>query len=117
MRHDCGTRFDVASAGTKPSAVRPEAVAAMAEIGIDIGSHRSKNVDEFKGQDFDFVITVCDNARATCPMFPGKAKLLHKTFDDPAAITGSEEERLAAFRRVRDELRAWLGSFARAIRA
>ncbi|MEP6716276.1 MAG: arsenate reductase ArsC [Terriglobia bacterium] len=117
LRHDCAERFDVESAGTKPGPIRPEAIAAMAEIGIDIQSHRSKNVNEFSGQDFDFVITVCDNARAACPMFPGKAKRLHKGFEDPAAVEGSEEARMAAFRRVRDEIRAWLASFARAIRS
>jgi arsenate reductase len=117
LRHDCGGRFDVESAGTKPGAVRPEAIAAMDELGIDIRSHRSKHVDEFAGKAFDFVITVCDNAREACPLFPGHSKRLHHSFDDPAAIEGSDEERLAGFRRVRDELRLWLASFARAIRA
>ena len=100
------------SAGTKPSVVRPEAIAAMKESGIDISGHRSKHVDEFEGQRFDYVITVCDNARESCPVFFGAAKRLHHSFDDPAALNGTEEERLAVFRRVRDELRAYLAEFA-----
>jgi len=111
LRHDAGDRFDVSSAGTKPSHVRPEAIAVMDELGIDISTHRSKHVDEFAGQSFDYVLTVCDHARESCPLFPGRAVRLHHSFDDPAAVEGSEIERLAAFRRVRDELRAYLRSF------
>ncbi|MBV9926297.1 MAG: arsenate reductase ArsC [Acidobacteria bacterium] len=107
-------RFEVYSAGTRPSAVRPEAVEAMREVGVDIRSHHSKPVDEFAGREFDYVITVCDNARASCPAFPGKAERIHWSFDDPAAVEGGRDERLAAFRRVRDEigerLRAWTES-------
>ncbi len=77
LRHEGGDRFDVFSAGTKPSRVRPEAIAAMNDIGIDISGHRSKPVDEFVGQDLDYVITVCDNAKETCPVFPGTVKRLH----------------------------------------
>jgi arsenate reductase len=113
LRHDAGERFEVESAGTKPSAVRPEAIAAMRELGIDIGSHRSKSVEEFDGQHFDYVITVCDSARESCPVFFGTAARLHQSFDDPAALNGSEDERLALFRRVRDELRTYLTDFAR----
>jgi len=112
LRHDAGERFDVESAGTKPSSVRPEAIAAMRELGIDISGHRSKSVAEFEGQTFDYVITVCDNARESCPVFFGGAKRLHHDFDDPAASNGSEEKRLALFRRVRGELRAYLARFA-----
>ena len=112
LRHDAGERFDVESAGTKPGLVRPEAVAVMKELGIDISGHRSKHVDEFEGQRFDYVITVCDNARESCPVFFGAAGRLHRSFDDPAALEGSEEERLTVFRRVRDELRAYLAEFA-----
>ena len=109
LRHDAGERFDVASAGTKASAVRPEAIAAMRELGIDISGQRSKNVNEFDGQRFDYVITVCDNARETCPVFFGAATRLHRSFEDPpAAHVGTFEERLAVFRRVRDELREYL---------
>jgi arsenate reductase len=113
LRHDAGDRFDVESAGTKPGIVRPEAIAVMNELGIDISGHRSKHVDEFAGQQFDYVITVCDNARESCPVFFGAAKRLHHSFDDPAAGSGSEEERLSLFRRVRGELRAYLADFAR----
>lgn len=112
LRHDAGDRFDVESAGTKASFVRPEAIAAMREIGIDISGHRSKHVDELARQHFDYVITVCDNARETCPVFFGAAEKLHHDFEDPAALSGSEEERLAVFRLVRDQLRAYLRDFA-----
>lgn len=111
LRHDAGERFEVFSAGTKPSHVRPEAIAVMGEIAIDISSHRSKHVDEFAGQVFDYVLTVCDNARESCPLFPGHAVTIHRNFEDPAASQGSEEERLDAFRRVRDEIREYLKSF------
>ena len=100
------------SAGTKPGGVRPEAIAAMRELGIDIAGHRSKHVDEFEGQRFDYVITVCDNARETCPVFFGAVHRLHHDVEDPAAHTGPEDERLAAFRSVRDELRTYLAEFA-----
>jgi arsenate reductase (thioredoxin) len=112
LRHDAGERFEVESAGTKPSSVRPEAIAAMRDLGIDIGRHRSKSVEEFDGQHFDYVITVCDSAREHCPVFFGAAERLHHSFDDPAALDGSAEERLALFRRVRDELRTYLAEFA-----
>jgi arsenate reductase len=111
LRHDAGDRFTVESAGTKPSIVRPEAIAVMKEAGIDITSHRSKHVDEFAGQVFDYVLTVCDNAKESCPVFFGRATRLHHSFNDPAAVEGSEEKRLAAFRKVRDELRAYLRKF------
>jgi arsenate reductase len=112
LRHDAGERFEVESAGTRESFVRPEAIAAIREIGIDISGHRSKNVDEFAGQQFDYVITVCNNARETCPVFFGAAEKLHHSFEDPAVFIGSNEQRLAVFRRVRDELRAWLREFS-----
>ena len=112
LRHDAGDRFDVVSAGTKPTAVRAEAVAAMKELGIDISRHRSKSVDEFAGQQFDYVLTVCDHARENCPVFPGHAVRIHHSFEDPAAVMGPDEERLAAFRTVRDELREYLAGFA-----
>jgi len=111
LRHDAGDRFDVESAGTKPSDVRPEAIAAMQELGIDISGHRSKSVDEFVGQQFDYVLTVCDNAKESCPIFPGRTVTIHHSFDDPADVKGSQEERLAVFRRVRDELREYLKAF------
>lgn len=108
LRHDSGGRLEVASAGTRPGQVRPEAVAVMAEIGIDIGGHRSKAVDEFLGQAFDVVLTVCDHAAESCPTFPGDGRRLHHAFSDPAAVRGSQTEQLAAFRSVRDELRVFL---------
>ena len=115
LRHDAGERFDVESAGTKPGIVRPEAIAAMKELGVDISGHRSKSVDEFEGQRFDYVITVCDNAKESCPVFFGAANRLHHSFDDPPPMSqGTDEERMAIFRRVRDELRAYLAEFAQA---
>lgn len=111
LRHDAGDRFEVDSAGTRPSRVRPEAIAVMRELGIDLSGHRSKNVDEFRDRGFDYVLTVCDNAKETCPIFAGHANRLHHNFEDPAAVEGTEEERLLAFRRVRDQIRAYLRSF------
>ncbi|MDQ6933408.1 MAG: arsenate reductase ArsC [Candidatus Eremiobacteraeota bacterium] len=108
LRHDAGESFDVESAGTKPSQVRPEAITVMKEIGVDISSHRSKSVDEFSGQNFDYVLTVCDNAKESCPLFAGKTVTIHHNFEDPAAVQGSEEERIVVFRRVRDEIRDYL---------
>jgi arsenate reductase (thioredoxin) len=111
LRHDAGDRFEVESAGIKPGRVRPEAIAAMKELGIDISGHRSKHVDEFQGQSFDYVLTVCDNARESCPVFPGQTKRIHCAFEDPAAFQGTEEQRLALFRRVRNEIRDYLRTF------
>jgi arsenate reductase len=113
LRHDAGDRFEVSSAGVKPSHVRPEAIAVMKELGIDLTGHRSKHVDEFAGQHFDYVLTVCDNALESCPVFPGGAVMIHQNFVDPAAARGPEQERLALFRKVRDEIREYLGSFPR----
>lgn len=111
LRHDGGASFEVESAGVEPSFVRPQAVKVMSEIGIDISNHRSKPVEEFLGQEFDYVITVCDNARERCPIFPGKAERIHWSFDDPAAVAGEEEVILETFRRVRDEIRERLRTF------
>ncbi len=111
LAHDAADRFEVESAGTKPGRVRPEAIAVMKELGIDISGNRSKHVDEFQGQSFDYVLTVCDNTKESCPVFPGQSKDLHKAFDDPAAFQGTEEERLALFRRVRNEIRDYLKTF------
>jgi arsenate reductase len=113
LRHDAGNVYEVFSAGTKPSHVRPEAIVVMREVGIDISGHRSKSVDEFAGQDFDYLITVCDNAKESCPVFPAKTKRVHWSIADPAAVQGSQGEALTAFRRVRDELRARLQAFAK----
>jgi arsenate reductase len=111
LRHGAGDRFEVFSAGTRPGSVRPEAVAVMREMGIDISRHRSKSVNEFVAQPFDYVLTVCDNAKESCPIFPGGALTIHQNFEDPAALQGSEAERLALFRRVRDEIRQYLRDF------
>ena len=88
LRADHGDQFEVESAGTRATHVRPEAIAAMKEIGIDISGHRSKAVDEFADQTFDYVLTVCDNANESCPIFPGHGNRIHHSFDDPAAVAG-----------------------------
>jgi arsenate reductase len=106
-----GDKFEVESAGIAPTSVRPEAIEAMREIGIDISGHRSKSVEEFLDQEFDYVITVCDNANENCPIFPGKAERIHWSFNDPAAVEGSDEKRLTAFRKVRDEIRDRLNTW------
>src|SRR5689334_10717515 len=109
LREMGGDRFEVESAGVNPSQVRPEAVEAMREIGVDISGHRSKSADELVGRDFDYVITVCDNARETCPVFPCRAERVHHSFEDPPAPGAADpESTLAIFRRVRDEIRDWL---------
>lgn len=115
LRYDAGDRFQVASAGTTPTRVRPEAIAVLSELGIDISGHRSKAVDEFADQSFDYVITVCDHTYENCPVYPGHGKRIHHGFEDPAAAQGSEEERLQAFRGVRDQIREWLREFARQV--
>jgi arsenate reductase (thioredoxin) len=104
LRSFGGGRFEVCSAGTKPSVVRPEAIAVMSELGIDLSGHRSKHVQEFDGQHFDYVITVCELANESCPIFPGDTERIHWSAPDPAAVEGGETERLGAFRRVRDSL-------------
>ena len=111
FRHEGQGAYEVASAGTKPSHVRPEAIAVMKELGIDISGHRSKSVNEFEGQSFDYVVTVCDNARDNCPVFPAGTDRIHWSFEDPAAVQGGEQERLAAFRRIRDEIHERVKSF------
>ena len=110
------SNFEVESAGVAPSSVRPEAVEAMSEIGIDISEHRSKSVDEFAGRSFDYIITVCDNAKETCPVFSGSATRIHQSFvDPPPENVGDYQSRLKIFREVRDELKDWLTDFARKI--
>lgn len=103
--------IEVHSAGTNPSRVNPLAIDAMKEIGIDISGHRSKSVEEFAGQRFDVVITVCDNAKESCPIFSGAPERIHWSYPDPAAVEGSEEEKLQAFRAVRDDLQHRFRSF------
>jgi len=111
LRNDAGDRFAAFSAGVEPSYVRPLAIQAMREVGIDIGAQRSKSVDEFSGEEFDYVITVCDNANERCPVFPGKTKRIHWSFEDPAAASGDEAAQLAVFRRVRDQIRDQLSQW------
>jgi arsenate reductase len=111
LRDLAGDRFEVASAGVAPTQVRPEAIAVMREIGIDISQHHSKSVDDFTTQRFAYVITVCDNANEQCPIFPGNTKRLHWSFEDPAAAEGDDESRLGVFRRVRDEIHQRLRLF------
>jgi arsenate reductase (thioredoxin) len=111
FRHEGRGAYAVESAGTHPSRVRPEAIAVMKELGIDISGHRSKSVDEFAGQKFDYVVTVCDNARDNCPVFPGGTERIHWSFEDPAAVEGADGERLAAFRRIRDQIHEKVKAF------
>jgi arsenate reductase len=113
LRKALGPGFRVASAGSKPAGyVHPLAVRALAEIGIDIGNHRSKHLDEFLADEVETVITVCGNADQACPVFPGQLNRHHWGFDDPAHATGSEEDQLAVFRRVRDEIRRVFEAYA-----
>lgn len=111
LRHLAGDRMEVFSAGTRATSVNPHAIRAMAERGIDISHHRSKHLNEFLGQPFDYVITVCDAAAETCPVFPGRSERIYWSLPDPAAVEG-ELAKAEAFRRVRDELetrfKAWL---------
>jgi arsenate reductase (thioredoxin) len=112
LREYGGGRFEAFSAGTEATAVRPEAIKAMAEVGIDISGHESKTVDRYLGQPFAWVITVCDQAREACPVFPGADETAHWGFDDPSAATGDEDARMAVFRRVRDEIARRVRMFA-----
>jgi arsenate reductase len=109
LLHMAGKSFDVFSAGTRPAGLNPNAVKAMSEIGIDISGYRSKSVDEFLGQQFDYVVTVCDNAKESCPIFPGMGKRVHHGFPDPAAA--AVDEPMALFRQIRDEIQKWLSEF------
>lgn len=101
-------KFQAYSAGTQPSMVNPFAIKVMSEIGIDLSNHRSKDVKEFKGWSFDYVVTVCDQALEACPFFPGAIKYLHKGFTDPSTAKGDYEEKMRVFRRVREEIKNWI---------
>ena len=107
LRHFANGRFEVSSAGVEAHGLNPRAAAVMLEDGVDISSHTSKTVDVFKGQHFDLVLTVCDNARERCPWFPGGTKQLHRDFPDPAQVQGSEAEVMEAFRQVRNLIKAY----------
>ena len=111
LREIGGAAFEAFSAGVEPSHVRPLAIAAMREIGVDISGHRSKSVDEFLDQGFAYVITVCDNANERCPVFPGAVKRIHWSIEDPAAAEGDDDAQLEVFRRVRKELERRLSEF------
>lgn len=111
LRHLAGDRFDVSSAGTHPVGLNPLAVQAMHELGADLSGHRSKNMSEFTDQTFDYVVTVCDRAKDSCPRWPHAATLLHWSFADPAAASGTEAERLRSFRTIRDQIRARIEEF------
>ncbi len=115
LRHLAGDRFEVASAGTEARGVNPLAVRAMAEHGVDISGQRSKTLERFLDDGWDYVVTVCDSANEACPVFPRAATRVHWSFDDPSRARGSDEERVVVFRRVRDEIEtritAWLRQF------
>ena len=118
LRQTAGDIITVASAGSKPAGyVHPLAIKAMSEIGIDISAHVSKHMNDFLSQPIHTVITVCGNADQACPTFPGQVQRHHWPFDDPAHATGSEDEQLKVFRRVRDEIRAVFGAYAAGLRA
>jgi arsenate reductase (thioredoxin) len=110
LRQLAGDRLEVFSAGTKPVGLNPNTVTALAEVGIDISKNRSKSVDEFAGQQFDYVITVCDNAKESCPLFLGGERI-HHSFEDPASAP--KDQQLEKFRQVRDEISNWLHDFVR----
>lgn len=111
FKHFAGDRAEVYSAGVETHGVNPRAIATMAEDGIDISTHTSNHVDEYRDIDFDYVITVCDNAREVCPYFPSKAQQFHQNFKDPAKATGTEEEIMQEFRKVRDEIKKFAKEF------
>jgi arsenate reductase len=106
LRHLAGDRFEIMSAGTEATSVRPEAIRAMADLGVDISGQSSKTLERYLGEPFDYVVTVCDDANEACPVFPGAKNRLHWSFQDPSRAEGSEEKRLEVFRKVRDEIQA-----------
>ncbi|MCM8786828.1 MAG: arsenate reductase ArsC [Candidatus Omnitrophica bacterium] len=111
LKHLAGEKFKVYSAGVNPTRVNPLAIKVMDEIGIDISKHRSKSAMDFIGQKFDYVITVCDNAKQTCPVFPGKYEKIHWSLKDPAEAQGTEEEKLEIFRKTRDKIKEFILDF------
>lgn len=120
LRTLAGEKVDVYSAGSKPSFVNPLSIQVMGERGIDIHAQRSKHLNEYLSQPFDYVITVCDNAAETCPIFPGRAERIHWSFPDPAAMTGGDDNKLTAFRQTRDaietRLKTWLAEFPEVVK-
>ena len=111
LRNLAGDHFEAFSAGTQPTQVNPRAIKAMNELGIDISNHESQSVENFLDQKFDYVITVCDAARETCPVFPNSKESLHWSFEDPAEATGAEEDIMKIFRKVRDQIKERLREF------
>jgi arsenate reductase len=103
-----GECYEAYSAGTQPTRLNPYTIKAMSEIGINISEYRSKSIEEFRGEEFDYVVTVCDNAKETCPFFPGGRKYFHQGFKDPSELKGDEDMVLAEFRRLRDEIKDWI---------
>ncbi|MBI1337619.1 MAG: arsenate reductase ArsC [Phycisphaera sp.] len=115
LRHLGGKHVEVHSAGVKPSVVHPLAVKVMKEVSIDLTDHRSKHVEEYLGQDFDCVVTVCDSARETCPVLPGAKRTVHHSFPDPDKATGDESQVLEVFRDVRDQIGRWAEGFLQGV--
>jgi arsenate reductase len=111
MRYFRGDEFEVFSAGVEPKGVHPQAIEAMREAGVDISGQKSKHVDDLPLKEFDCIITLCDHAAQNCPVFPGKGVRLHHSFSDPATVHGSEQDKLEAFRKVRDELKQFILKF------
>ena len=111
LRDIAGDKFEVFSAGLKPSTVNPNAIKVMNELGIDISHHTSDDVNKYIGEEFNYIITVCDNAKETCPVFPGKGERIHWSFKDPADAVGNEKEVLEEFRKVRDQIKSTLEKF------
>ncbi len=112
-----GNVIDAYSAGILPIGVSSRAIRVMVEAGVDISMNQSQHIDEFSGIDFDYVITLCDNAAESCPVFPGKARIIHKPFDDPYFASGSEEQILATFRKVRDDIRTFVETMPEGLEA
>jgi arsenate reductase len=108
IKHQYGEQFEAFSAGTKPTKVNPYAIRVMSEIGIDISKHKSKSINNFEGMEFDYVVTVCDQAKESCPFFPAAKFFIHKSFEDPSSLEGTEEEILANFRKARQKIREWI---------
>lgn len=117
LKHICQSTYDVHSAGTEPSIVRPEAIKALAEIDIDISKNCSKSIDEFACEKIDFILTVCNKAKENCPYFPARTKIVHNSFEDPADVEGVEKTRMKAFRKVRDEIGNYLPEFLRELKS
>jgi arsenate reductase (thioredoxin) len=108
LRARYGDRYEAFSAGTEPRGVNPLAARAMAEIGIDLSGHRSESIEVYAGRQMDYVVTVCDSARESCPYFPAQKEIIHRSFPDPSAATGTDEEKIEIFRRVRDAISGWI---------